>query len=534
MSFETVFGRDLAQKLIDPIMGPAAAYIQANQSRYMFSSNGFRAPTQHYQPGASALFGVAEKWFVSDDYWTFAPRFLIANWYETTSGAGGQEAANGNNTTVEAMSLQVGLAGSPIKLSINSSTQPYTLVDDTEIWTDANTLIAIPPATLCCVRTAWSVPTSTSYLSSPAQGIRPRFGDKAEVGTSSLADKVMAGGISTTIPSGNSQYPFGPCAMVAQGWDGRPVVLVLGTSIEQGVGQSRMHCNRFGEAGPIGLGLTSKKNGAPRVPAANWAVSGGLAAGINGSSGLSRRARAILAISKGNPRGALPFTSVYSGFGTNDQTGTLSTWISTMTTMWQAVKAQWPSVPLVQSTLAPRIASTDGFTTVTNQSAQSANWTYSTGSAWGLHEYFISGPRNVGVDRIINSLDGWDKYSAGGTRYTWSLPAGFNSGWSTTLSALMAAAATTASLVAAAPENSCIAIDTGGTPESKTILTVTQPGSNASPFSSSLASSVTNSHASGAIVKLAIGEDGIHPGFLKALQVGEDVYAPAINEGYFS
>lgn len=247
----------------------AAPYLVVNSRQYMFSGNGWRCPTQHYVPGASALYGVSEKWFVSDDYWTFNPRFLFTNWYLMTTGAGGQEAANGNAVTIEAVSLVVALNGSAVQLSLAGSTAPYALNDDTEIWTDVpSSLILIPPRTKVAVRVAWSLASSSSNLSSPYPGIRPMFGDKTEVGTSSLSSKVLAGGISTTVPSGSLVYMYTASAMVAQGWDGRPVGLGFGTSIEAGggSGQSRLMCGPLGSIGPIEKGMDSTVGDAQPSP----------------------------------------------------------------------------------------------------------------------------------------------------------------------------------------------------------------------------------------------------------------------------
>lgn len=512
---------------------PATPFVVANAAKWMLSSNGFRGPTQRYQPGASALFGVTEKWFVSDDYWIFAPRFAFTNWYLTTSGGGGQEAANGNAVTIEAVSLQVGLTGAPVQLALNGSTASYTLADDSEIWTDAPAGIAIPPRTLCCVRVARSVASSTSYLSAPGVGIRPAFGDKMEVGTSSLASKVMAGGISTALPSGQNVYGYGPVAMVSQGWDGRPVALVLGTSIEAGTGQSRLNCNEFGELGPTGLGMVSTFEGAPRLPGANFAVPGGLAAGISGSGagqGLTKRARLFAALPN------LPFTVIVSGFGTNDQSASLSTWQTTMLTLFTALRAVWPAPRLVQQELWSRLASSsDGFSTQAGQTL-SSNWTLASGTAWGLSQWFKGGcPGNARIiDAYIPIMDEIDNAKGGGSRGLWRDDV-LDKSWSTTLTAAMAAGANSFNLAARPRENSNLALTTDN-PESVTILGVTN---TASPFNASFGQAAVSTHALGGTVKEALcqcessGDKGVHPGYLIAKWVADRAYARAKNAGLY-
>lgn len=512
----------VARALFGQSIIAATPYIKANTAKWMFSSNGWRAPTQHYVPGASALFGVSEKWFVSDDYWTFNPRFLFANWYLTTSGGGGQEAANGNAITIQAVSIIVG--GVTTQLNINGSSGSYTLADDTEIWTDAPALLALPPRSRFAIRVAWSVPNSASNISTPYPGLRPHWGDKSEVSASDLSAKVMAGGISTAIPAGNSVYCLTPIAMVAQGWtEDRPVVLGFGTSIEQGVGQSRYHAGPYGEIGPIGRGLVSTKNGAQRLPGVIWAISGGLAAGISGigaNQGLTRRMRALAALPN------IPMTTLYSGFGTNDATATLSAWQSAMTGLWTALKAAWPTLPLLQSSIWHRVASTDGFITVGNQSAQSANWTLNTGSAWGLHRWMM-GLTTQYFDVFLDVHDAIDNFSGGGTKGTWRVDV-LDASWTTTLSANVSAAGTSATMAAMPRAGAILAFSDNA----EAIIALTTSGT-AAPFTANFASGLANGHTSGATIKEALSVEGTHPGDLMAAKVGDDFYGQAKIQGRF-
>lgn len=501
----------------------ATPYVISQTTQWMLSGNGWRCPTQHYVPGSSGLWGVSEKWFISDDYWTFAPRFLFANWYLTTSGGGGQEAANGNSINIEGLSIQVGINGTPTQLTVNGSSATYTLADDTEIWSDTpSSVIAIPPRTRCCIRVAWAVPNSSSNIASPYPGVRQMFGDKAEYsGSATLSAKVTAGGISSSTPAGNLVYFYTASAMVAQGWDGRPVVLGFGTSIESGggSGQSRLMAGPMGSIGPIEKGMDSTYGGAPRLPFTNWSVSSGLAAGISGTGanqGLTRRMRALSVLSN------VPMTAVYSGFGTNDATGTLSTWQSNMTALWSALKTGFPSCRLIQSTLWPRTASTDGFTTVGNQSAQSANWTYPTGTAYGLYNWMKgNNPSSFALDGVIDILDLVDNKSGGGTRGTWRVDL-TDTGWSTTLQASISSSFSSFTL-GALPRAGTILSILDGTQEAVYISTVS---GTSSPFTANCALNGVNAHTNGAsIVEKAPTVEGTHPGEVIAQYVGDRGYA---------
>lgn len=468
-----------------------------SQDEYYFASNGFRGPVERRSLGAGGVFGVSEKWFVSDPYYTQSPRFLIANWYRTQSGAGGGEAAIGNAITIEDASIVVGLGGTPVRLKFDGLTGKV-IADDAEAWTDGNALV-IPPNTLCCVRLAWSVANSAHYIPGPANGMSPMFKDKIEVGTSSLAAKVMAGGISASIPSGSAVYGLMPHAMVAKGNDGRPVGLIMGTSIAQGVGQSRFHRNRFGELGPSGLGMVSTYGGAPRFPAANFAVSGGLAAGITAkATGLSRLFRALSAL------GNVPFTFIDSDYGTNDQTATLANWKTTMSTLWAAFKEAWPKQKLIQRTFWPRATSTDGFATVANQTV-STNWAVPSGSYWGLHSFMLELGGGA-FDAVIDLQDTIDNLSGGGTRAKWRVdpvPA-----WSTTLSANRSGAETSMTLAAQPRPGALLAIQDG---TNEVVLAQSIP-STAAPFTVNLYAAIAGAHTAGATVREVVTQDGTHPG----------------------
>lgn len=496
---------------------PSIAQVIQRGGLFMLSGNGWRAPTQRYVPGAGALSQVSEFVYISDPYWTFAPRYLFANWYLTTSSAGAQEAANGNAVTIGDLAISVN-GGARTRLKFSGATG-VVLADDAEVWSDADPAIAIPPNAVVRVAVERTVANSALFVSAPSNGYSPMMGYKSEVSATSLAAKVMAGGVSTAVPTGNNAYQFGPIACVAQGWDGRPVILGLGTSIAQGVGSPRYYRNSKGEIGPMGMGLASQYDNAPRFPSAIWAISGGFAAGIAGSGlsqGLGRRARAIAAISSAQG-GALPFTTVLSDFGTNDQTATLATWITAMETMWAACRSLWPTARLGQQGLLSRVTSTDGFTTVANQTL-SSNWSFPAGSAWGLREHMAKLALG-NIDYYVDVQDDLDNYLAGGTRGKWR--ADILSGWSTTLSASRSGAETSMTLAAQPPAYSALAI-LDGTNEA---VPAHDYPSTAAPFTVNFLGAIAGAHTAGATVKQALTIDGVHPGLEVSAFIADRIYA---------
>lgn len=504
---------------IATLQSPAAPFLLLNSQKYMFSSQGWRGNVNRYQPGSGAVYGVSEKVFISDPYWTFAPRFLFTNWTLTTATP--QETNCGNTVTIEDLSIIIG-GGARTRLTFNGGATGYTMPDDSEIWSDANDLIAIPPNTVCRVTVAWSVPSGTSYICTPANGISQTMGDRTETSSSSLAAKVMAGGVSTTLPTDNTVNAFMPNCMVAKGWDGRPVGLVVDSSIGQGIGTSRLVRNMFGEQGYIGIGLASNYNGAPRYPNANFAIAGGYAGGIFGAGaaqGIGKRIRAFAALPN------QPFTFIYSGLGTNDANSTLSTWKSSLSTMWAAFRTAWPTAKLIQATLWPRTTSTDGFTTVANQTAV-GDWAYPAGSYWGLHSW-IKNNGNGNIDAHIDITGIVDNVLGGGTRGKWRVD--ILDGWQTTLSAGVSANATFVTMAAQPRAGAVIAFTTDNA-EAKPVLVLT---SAAAPFTVNFMVNVANAHASGGTVKEAVCYDGTHPGDLISEFVGDRGIAVAKLAGIF-
>lgn len=486
------------------VVSPGAPYAVARATGpFMVSSNGFSWPVQRYTPGASKLFGVYEKWFVSDDYWTANPRFGFVNSYLTANGAGGQEAANGNDITIEAVSLQVGVNGSPVQLTIAGSAAAYTLVNDTEVWTDAPNGVVIPPGTRCCVRVARAVPNAASTLCGQYPGASIMFGDRVENSTTSLAAKVMAGGISGTTPGTPDAYAYGPAMMVAQGWDGRPCVLGFGTSIDAGAGPYRALRTPTGACSYLERGMDSKAGGALRLPFCNWAVAGSLAAGIAGvgaNQGLTRRMRLVGTLPN------VPFTATHSGYGTNDVGATFSVPQAAMVAFWAAIATAWPMVRRVQGSLMPRTQSTDGFQTQANQSGQTANWTYPTGTAWSL-DAFIRQPNNRFIDATIDLLDACDGFSKGGQRGKWRTDLA-DRGIATTLSTSSAISAGQFDLPIYLPIGSHLTFN-DGSPETLLVTGVSGTG----PFTHFTQTAATAAHTAGAaVVQKAPITDGTHPG----------------------
>lgn len=447
----------------------------------MITGQGWRAFTASYQPGAAAQYAIYEKVYISDDYWTTNQRFLFANWWLTNSGSN-QESVNTNaiqidivtmaftdiSGTLRTVTLTFGGSAS-ITLTGNGGATPHA-------WTDAGEQTwLVPPNTRVMVRCHRTLitPASDVQPGSTTLGYNQALGERAQVGTTSLVALATAGGISSATPTGNFVYAFGPIAGVAQGWDGREVPLMIGTSIEYGQGEGRYWsqprgvANHFGEAGWFGRGMASGAGGARRLPNLNWAVPGGKLAGITGTgsgAGLFYRMAAIALL----PGQRLPFSCTVCALGTNDATTVVATWQALFTATWTALKAAW-AVPLIQVSVLQRTTSTDGFQTTGAQAAFNTSYTYPAAAMWQINSWIRSVPNGnptsatgAYIDRSFDITDSYAGVGSGGIAGTWNVAA--QDGWTATVATAVAASATGVYLNVGVPPGAVIAIldGTGG------------------------------------------------------------------------
>lgn len=517
----------MGHQICPPPFNPGRGFKQTrkrSENRYMITGNGWRHNAAAYAIAAGYEHGVATHCYISDDYWTFSPRFLYSNFYLTTSGSGGQEANVGNAVTIEAVSIQVGV-GVPIVLTFDGAGS-RTIADGDNAWTDGNRAVAIPPRTLVKVTTAWYVPTG--YRPGGAQGLRIYFGDRAESGPASLAAKVLSPAtISSTLPTNTDVYPVTPNLGVALGWDGRPVVLcAAGTSIEEGAGRARITSGPLGERSHVDYGMTSTKNGALRYPNATWAKGGAVAGGITATSGFKKRKAAIDALGSD-----LPFTTVLALIGTNDQQSNADTWRSVISVAIAEIKAAWPGASLGVVTFMPRATSTDGFQTVGNQ-AFSTHWsTWPASNANLVNTFLLAG--GTAADFALDIRDHCDNRKGGGTRGKWR--SDLLTGFTTTLAANASVGAQTIKLAAPPPVNMTLAIDTGGTIEVRNVYLIGSwtAGGVDVQLSSAASAPLTASHSIGAVVAEAILEDGTHPCDALHAFLGDSFWADAKIAGRF-
>ncbi len=538
-----------------PIPAPAqiialndAAKAGLSYGPEMITGQGWRAFTASYQPGASAQYAIYEKVYISDDYWTTNQRFLFANWWLTNS-ASNQETANTNAVQIDIVTMVftdiTGIQRTvPLTFGGSNSITLTAAGATPHAWTDAGKqTYLVPPNSRVMVRSHRTLITPTTDVQPGATTLayNQALGERVQVGASSLASLATAGGISTSTPAGNNVYPFGPIAGVAQGWDGREVPLMIGTSIEYGQGEGRYWSqprgisNHCGEAGWFGRGMASGAGGAKRLPNLNWSVPGGKLAGITGAAagaGIFYR-QAALALITGQ---RLPFTCTVCGLGTNDATTAIATWQGLFTATWAALKVAW-AVPLIQVSVLQRMTSTDGFQTTGAQAAFNSSYTYPSASMWQVNSWIRSIPNGnlasatgAYIDRSFDITDAYAGISSGGVAGTWNVAA--QDSWTSTVSTAVVAGATGVFLATGAPPGAVLAFldGTGGFETMGTYASVYTTGGNCFV---TLNSGLLFGHAVGAVVKLSNTIDGTHPAPFLNQNVADGAVANAKLAGVF-
>ena len=497
--------------VLDPSANDAAL---VTSSQYAVTGNCWRYNTNRHVPAVGREHFVGTYVYISDDYWTFCPRFAFAASYLTGRGAGGQEANLGNAFAIDAVSLRIERSGAINRLTFDGGEHATTIEDGSFKVSDApSDVISIPPRSKVYVTVAGHV-ASGAYRPGLAQGLRDTFGERVEYGTSSLAARALAPDtISATIPTTDDVYLTGPVAGFALGWDGRPSVLVLGTSIEEGTGGVRHKCGPLGERGHADYAMTTTLNATQRLPHLNWSRDDAVADGINLSGGFAKRADILTSLSN------VPVTTVVDFLGTNDRENDTDSWRSKIVNCVAAVKALLPDVRYVKTTMLPRTSSSDGFRTVVNQ-RQTGEWaSYPSAAATQVDNWIMTG--DSGADVAFDIREYWDGQGSTGT--CGKFRADFKGDFSTTLPFAISLGSVTIQLNALPELGTVLVVDPRGMPEVRTVFShgsISSDGPYFVQMSGVEAAAFEHAHPCGVAVVEAIIEDGTHPSWPMSREIG--------------
>ncbi|MCH4893389.1 hypothetical protein GO308_09735 [Sphingomonas sp. SFZ2018-12] len=329
---------------------------------WLFAATGLEA-NQHlgiYTTSAAQEYGASIRSAWSPDYPVNAYRFYFSNWtIRGNAGALTQEVDGNQPIVIEGAALLVG--SDRRQLTFNGQVG-VTLAPGAGVWSDPVDLLVTPRRRLQII-TAWRAVVGSAAMLGSFFPV-PANGDAWTLGNTSRAAFLTGGIIPNNAPA--DLYAYGPNAAVAQGGDGRDVVLVLGDSIAAGTGEANNTADARNNRGWVARWLDSTADGARRVPYAKLAAPSAANRQNTLATHFARRGEMMAALPN------LPFTRIINQMGLNDGTGSLTTWRDRVTVSNNLAKAIWP-VPLLQLGFTPytttdvsRFTTTAGQTFVTS------------------------------------------------------------------------------------------------------------------------------------------------------------------------
>lgn len=485
-----------------------------NSQSYTFASTRLQLPTSSAIPTSGQEIMTSSVGAGTPAYPTTNPRFFFPSFYAVTSG--GDDTPLENSFTILGASVKVGSTWYP--LYFNGS--PGTTIDPSTsvgIWSDpATTTGTIPANSIVQIRTAFKVNSGQKMLTGMIIGASTWASTVTEgqgfFATDALAIAKLTDNLSVGTNGRVSGFMYGPAGMVAQGWDGRAVVLVTGDSIGRGIASSMTFANARGDYGYIDTGLDDASS-STRLPF--WNIT---APGTNpgtGAVGWGNRANFHERLDAIKLLPNRPFTIVVDEHGsnsTNDNGGVDSQYTNglraseiEMSTMLRAEYGN--SVSMYQTTITPKVqSSTDRFSSLAGQTVTGGSLDSTTtlvgGALWQFNNELVTGYSSVfGYNGYI---DVWDavSYDTGANRQYWAVPS-----FTATVSSNYATTSSSIVLSAAPAVGELLVFDPGNTNGIANAVSVSGTG----PYTVSLSAHLSVAYTTGTAVGATYTSDGTHP-----------------------
>lgn len=463
-----------------------------NPARYMLASHSicpnYRANTADPATDATQRYHVSQVTFDRPPWSATNVRFAFQNSYTNTFGNTPAEIDNPQSITIRAAVYDF----------VNAPLVQMTFGGQAEVIIAAGGLVWCDPIPLASLSAGVQL-TVRTYSALADGGQRPgrRARDNVNTRVYATSDQSAALNLltaSTFVPSTSpspNNYAFGPVLQVADNWDGRPVVLIVGDSIAAGndnsIGMSWVSNAIYSAVGGV-MGY------------ANLAIHGTRPSNQTGDSAYGRKAALIDTLATINS-GALPMTAILSEHGVNDSGGTVLALQTKMQDWFDYIAGKWSAAKFVQTTYTPRNTN-DANNLQTNAAAMdSATLTPLGADRWGVADWIKTNPSPL--DDHIDVREAWTSSPTG---ISWRVIP-----WSTTLTADANIGATSITVSSAPPEGIVPVLTPGAsaTVESTGIPIGTVSGSG--PYTVSLNKALTKNHTSGAVVKATMSVDALHP-----------------------
>ena len=303
--------------------------------------------------------------------------------YNVTTGAYPTEIAAAFDILVRGVSIGYGVTQDPtaatwVRGNVSAGSQSATISAGTNtvgLVTDTNIAqgSAIPAG-----RHVWAM----GAINVASGGTVPKvcyFGpgsiEGATSSTSTSQVPLLTNGAAITVGA-NGAGDYGPVFVACRGFTARPAALCIGDSIGAAANETQFSQDT-GVKGFFSRGLL----------AAGWHLHNACVAGSaphmwldNGRTAVANKLDLIKLVTTLNS-GAAPFQAVISEHGTNSASeaggssgahavtawNTNSAFVANMKAYLALAAAEWPGVPIYQTTILPKVTTTDGNTTLANQ-----------------------------------------------------------------------------------------------------------------------------------------------------------------------
>ncbi|WP_428970322.1 hypothetical protein ACQR50_06840 [Sphingomonas sp. Xoc002] len=369
--------------------------MSGDPDRYMFWASGARMPSGALVTAqADTRFVMTKLIFGSPQYAIDRLRLHYSGFACTEGGNSPQETVlPGNAMTVHGVWVSVN--GGPATACRFAGAADLSVASgSTGGWTDDLSL-AVPPESLVTVYTLYS--TAAGERQIPVYQITSRRGERVWGADNAAALVALIGSdMASTASLDSMNFPayYGPDFMVAKGWDGRPVPLIVCDSIGERQSDSPLAADArrnmgwlrrwLDRAGPLG-----------RTPHAVIGLPGAASKRELIAANASRRWDIIDQIVAMNG-GRRPFTCILNQMGRNDYD---SAGYAVMRANWKALNdrilVRHPGTPIVAVGQVIHPNSTDGFRTLAGQG-------YQLGGEWpnGVR-YQLEADKAAGMDGTV-------------------------------------------------------------------------------------------------------------------------------------
>lgn len=384
----------------------AGTGVIADPNRYVFGSTRTTLPTLIAIPADGQLSSLTKIGFTTPDFPVTEMRPVFPNFAVDGGGGSVQELDPASILTVDGAVITIGTTTYPLTFGGASST---TIPIGGTLIADPLTFGTPVPARTKCF--------AIQSVSTPSGGTRPagmarqtQNGEAMELTASpQLAKLTATASIATAgnMTGTNNATAYGPSTVVVKGWDGRPVVLIVGDSMIAAAIDVSLNCPPSGVSGFGARGLDSTANGAIRYPHLNLGLTGSRASqcSTRNAGQFQRRAQMLDAIRALNAtqgktgtdgKGLPPFTAILSEHINNDTGSTAGNTgtglLAVLQTWWNFLRTEFPAAIIVQTTAMPNSQSTDGskWTTLAGQTLSTANDYPTTGPVNANMRWFAS------------------------------------------------------------------------------------------------------------------------------------------------